>query len=89
MNKILIWALGILTLIVIGVFAFFMLATEDEGPVAITESNYDCESNIYNCDDFGIRSEAQKVFDECGGLENDVHALDKDGNGLACEGLPS
>jgi len=87
MNKILIWALGILILIIIGVFAFFMLASNEKG--ITVDFRYNCESNTYNCDDFGIQSEAQKVFEECGGIDNDIHQLDKDGNGLACESLPS
>jgi len=90
MNKILIWTLGILALIVIGVFVFFMLATDKEEVTIDTvniNSEFVCESNTYNCDDFQTQSEAQEVFEECGGLDNDIHGLDKDGNGLACESL--
>ena len=85
MNKILIWALSVLILIVIGVFVFFMLVTDEEG--VSVETEYGCESNIYNCNDFETQGEAQTVYEECGGLENDIHQLDKDGNGLACESL--
>ena len=31
--------------------------------------------------------EAQEVFEYCGGVGNDIHRLDADGNGLACESL--
>ena len=51
-------------------------------------SDYDCSSNKYNCPDFKTRSEAQRVFEMCGGRDNDVHHLDKDKDGLACESLP-
>ena len=44
-----------------------------------------CSYNAYNCDDLPTKAEAQYVFEECGGLANDVHHLDGDGDGLACE----
>lgn len=47
-----------------------------------------CDAGSYNCDDFATQPEAQEVFDKCGGSENDVHGFDRDGDGLACEGLP-
>ncbi|OGM03783.1 hypothetical protein A2124_00330 [Candidatus Woesebacteria bacterium GWB1_37_5] len=48
----------------------------------------DCSSNKYNCIDFKIHAEAQSVFDSCGGASNDIHKLDSDGDGVACESLP-
>jgi amino acid transporter len=51
------------------------------------EEDYNCESNIYNCGDFETQQKAQEVFELCGGIENDIHSLDRDGNGIACEGL--
>ena len=47
----------------------------------------DCSSNIYNCDDFSTHSEAQSCFEYCGGIDNDIHWLDGDDDGVACEGL--
>lgn len=47
-----------------------------------------CSSDVYNCDDFDTHDEAQVVFESCGGLRNDVHGLDRDEDGLACESLP-
>jgi len=85
MNKILIWALGILTLIIIGFFVFFILISNEKE--VTSDSEFNCGSNTYNCDDFETQSEAQIVFEECGGVNNDVHQLDRDGNGLACESL--
>jgi endonuclease YncB( thermonuclease family) len=51
-------------------------------------SGDECYSNIYNCGDFSRHTEAQELFEECGGASNDVHRLDQDGDGIACEGLP-
>ena len=42
----------------------------------------------YNCSDFETQQEAQAVMEECGGLGKDVHGLDGDGDGIACESLP-
>ena len=47
-----------------------------------------CSYNAYNCSDFSTHAEAQRVFEYCGGVSNDVHRLDGDKDGLACEALP-
>ena len=47
-----------------------------------------CNANLFNCDDFSSQGEAQAVFLECGGVSNDVHHLDGDEDGIACESLP-
>jgi len=57
---------------------------EVEEPISISE--YICSYNAYNCGDFSTHAEAQKVFDMCG--SGDVHKLDRDGDGIACESLP-
>lgn len=58
-------------------------------PQATTQSSdYTCSYNAYNCGDFGTHSEAQSVFEACGGVNNDIHRLDSDGDGIACESLP-
>jgi len=44
--------------------------------------------NAYNCEDFSTHAEAQAVFNACGGVSNDIHQLDRDKDGLACETLP-
>jgi len=51
-------------------------------------SGYICSSNVYDCNDFSNHAEAQYVYDLCGGLGNDIHRLDRDGDGLACESPP-
>lgn len=50
--------------------------------------NYSCSANIYNCPDFSTQTEAQNAFLACGGINNDVHGLDQDKDGEACETLP-
>ncbi|KKQ98436.1 MAG: hypothetical protein UT24_C0004G0059 [Candidatus Woesebacteria bacterium GW2011_GWB1_39_12] len=47
-----------------------------------------CSSNSYNCTDFKTQAEAQSVFESCGGTSNDIHKLDRDGDGRVCETLP-
>ena len=42
----------------------------------------DCKYNIYNCSDFETQEEAQKIFEQC---KTDVHDLDRDNDGVACE----
>lgn len=46
-----------------------------------------CSYNFYNCADFSTHAEAQECYEHCGGLSNDVHDLDRDNDGLACESL--
>ncbi len=41
----------------------------------------------YNCADFETQGEAQSVMDQCGSRGRDVHNLDGDGDGVACESL--
>ena len=51
-------------------------------------SGCSCSGNVYNCDDFGTHREAQACYEKCGGVNNDVHQLDRDKDGSACETLP-
>ncbi|PID52446.1 MAG: hypothetical protein CR972_02035 [Candidatus Moraniibacteriota bacterium] len=43
----------------------------------------------YNCDDFTWQEEAQDVMETCNKKGVDTHRLDGDGNGVACQSLPS
>lgn len=45
------------------------------------------ERDNFNCDNFANQEEAQKMFDDCGGVENDIHRLDGDKDGIVCEAL--
>jgi len=49
----------------------------------------DCSGNIYNCPDFSTHAEAQACYEYCKSLgRGDVHRLDGDKDGIACESLP-
>lgn len=46
----------------------------------------ECEKKEnFNCDNFAYQDEAQTLFNECGGLGNDIHGLDRDKDGIVCE----
>ena len=59
---------------------------ESYGPV--NGASCDCSGNTLNCADFSTHAEAQACFQACGGVNNDVHGLDGDNDGSACESLP-
>jgi len=59
---------------------------EEEEPEE-PDIDYVCSTNVYNCGDFNSHSEAQYVFEYCGGLSNDIHRMDGDNDGIACESL--
>jgi micrococcal nuclease len=56
--------------------------------ISTTNNSYICTENTYNCTDFQTHAEAQNVFESCGGIGNDVHGLDGNDDGVACETLP-
>lgn len=48
-----------------------------------------CSGDAYNCGDFNTHSEAQGCFDYCrSNGTGDIHRLDSDNDGIACESLP-
>lgn len=48
-----------------------------------------CSDNLYNCSDFKTQVQAQACFEKCmKETGKDIHKLDGDRNGLACESLP-
>jgi len=63
-------------------------ASEKPAPPLPDTADYICSHNANNCSDFATHTEAQAVFEKCGGVDNDVHRLDADKDGLACESLP-
>ena len=53
------------------------------------QANAVCSSNTYNCDDFDTKAEAQAVYYQCKReVGSDIHYLDGDDDGKACESLP-
>jgi hypothetical protein len=47
-----------------------------------------CTRNTYDCADFTTQLEAQACYDLCSVDAGDIHYLDSNDNGLACESLP-
>lgn len=48
-----------------------------------------CSADTLNCSDFDTHDEAQACFDFCVSQgAGDIHRLDSDNNGVACEALP-
>ena len=43
----------------------------------------------YNCEDFATQGEAQRFFDNAGGVANDVNRLDGNKDGVPCQALPA
>lgn len=60
-------------------------------PPMSQESRFDfpCSINHFDCSDFLSWSKANYVFESCGGVNNDIHQLDEDGDGIPCEELQS
>jgi len=55
-----------------------------------TNGPCDCSGDIYNCSDFSTHAEAQACYEYCKSLgRGDVHRLDGNNDGIACESLPS
>ena len=61
---------------------------EPESEPEKQDIDYECSQNVYNCGNFSTHAQAQEVYEFCGGLNNDIHRLDRDADGFACEALP-
>ncbi len=68
-------------------FLFFLLIECSASYDASTNVKVcDCSGNIYNCADFASTSEAQSCYNYCISQgKGDIHRLDADNDGLACE----
>ena len=56
---------------------------------ATTALLYICDRDAYNCSDFNTQAAAQAVFDYCAARGfGDIHKLDQNNDGEACESLP-
>ena len=54
----------------------------------IVSMSYECTKDFYNCYDFETQADAQRIFELCGNASGfDIHDLDRDGDGVACESL--
>ena len=69
------------------------LPTPTLTPVATStplSSDCDCSGDRYDCDDFPSQAAAQACYNHCKAPGyGDIHHLDSDGDGIACEGLPN
>jgi len=64
-------------------------ATPTSTPTPTPTPVCQCDSDRYNCSDFGTHVEAQACYDYCISQgAGDIHRLDSDNDGIACEGLP-
>jgi hypothetical protein len=71
-----------------GASFFYLVISPTLSPTTGQGPGYQCRRNAYNCRDFRTRAQAQAAYLACGGRSNDVHRLDEDRDGLACESLP-
>ncbi|MEK7155760.1 MAG: thermonuclease family protein [Patescibacteria group bacterium] len=60
----------------------------EPSPKSLEPSSIVCSRNAYNCTDFETKKDAQEVYDQCGGVGNDIHRLDNNKDGSACDSLP-
>jgi len=64
-------------------------ATPVPTPTAIPAGPCSCAGNLYNCPDFSTQRSAQACFAYClDQVGYDIHRLDGDNDGVACESLP-
>lgn len=67
-------------------------ATQVPTPTATNApaQTYVCDHEFYNCSDFATQPEAQAAYEYCRDVAHagDVHGLDTDHDGIACESLP-
>jgi hypothetical protein len=98
--KILLICFAIIVLFVAGLFLYiYSKGTNNNNDGVLPNNNgitvgepnpngYDCSSDVYNCANFTTKSQAQVVYDFCVSEgKGDIHRLDADGNGKACESL--
>jgi hypothetical protein len=74
--------------LIAGASVFHLVISPTLSPTTGQGTGYQCRRNAYNCGDFRTRAGAQAAYLACGGRGNDVHRLDEDRDGLACERLP-
>lgn len=68
---------------------YTILRQSEEARIARMGDGCRCDGNYYNCEDFAYQEEAQDCYNYCiHEGAGDVHWLDGDGDGTACEELP-
>ncbi len=87
MRKIILSIFAILVLISLGTISASAKTKTIKKTLPVQKSSIICSYDAYNCSDFKTRAEAMKVFSKCGGVKKDIHRLDADKDGIACENL--
>ena len=59
-----------------------------EATATLPPTSWDCSGDFFDCDYFFSQAEAQQCYEYCLSRAGDIHVLDEDGNGVACESLP-
>jgi hypothetical protein len=62
--------------------------TATPSPTVTPEPVCDCTTNTYDCSDFSTQAQAQACFNTCFPTKGDIHLLDSNSDGQACESLP-
>ena len=60
-----------------------------DGNIVAEDTNGAKYTDEYNCDDFDTQVQAQRFFENAGGIEGDVNRLDGNKDGVACQALPA
>jgi hypothetical protein len=64
-------------------------STNTPEPTGTPVGPYSCSEDTLNCGDFATQAQAQAAFEYCmAKVGKDIHRLDDDNNGIACEHLP-
>jgi hypothetical protein len=73
--------------IAVGIFFFFMVNLNRSEPTNVENNDnpYSYTSEDHNCDDFDTQEDAQMFYEANGGPEEDLHDLDRDQDGKACD----
>lgn len=85
MKKFNLW--GFIFISFVSLIVIFTLLTKENKTESVQHRMLHTSYDEYNCEDFDTWEQAQEVFESAGGVENDVHRLDRDGDGIACEAL--
>jgi len=81
---------GLVALVLATIYLPLVMVGSGSATPTPTAVPWDCSYNRYNCSDFETQAEAQGCHDYCmATVGYDVHRLDGDGDGIACEWLGS
>lgn len=70
-------------------YNYLPLTVNDWPPTPPPAPICDCSYDRYNCGDFTTQAQAQECYDYCVAQgAGDIHRLDQDNDGVACESLP-